>query len=200
MAHINLRSLLVIAFCLIGFQLIGVSSAHAQTALKWNERQLTWTAPQACVDGSPISECPVTGYRVETASACNAPTWTLIGSTDAVTVSFKASSLPAGTNCFRVKAKSAAGDGPPTNTVSVTVTGPTPGQPGTLTVSSPTAYEYKSATDTMARVAFVPVGTPCGPQTKVISGITYCRLDINEADFVNWPSDQKLTEVWATAG
>lgn len=193
-------SLLLIAACLVGLQIIGVSEAYGQTALKWNERQLNWSTPTTCTDGSPITDCPVTGYRVEAASNCATPTWTLAGTTGANVTAYKAASLAAGTWCFRVRAQSAGGDGPPTNVVTVSVVAPTPGQPGTLTVTAPTAYEYKPATNTMARVAYVPVGTPCGPETKVLAGLTYCRLDVNEADFVNWPSNAKLTEVWATAG
>lgn len=169
-----------------------------QTALKWNESQLTWSPPSKCTDGSPITDCPVTGYRVESAQTCDAATWMLIGSPAEAT--FKATNLPAGLNCFRVKAKSANGDGPPTNTVSMTATPPKPGQPGTLTVTAPTAYEYKPATDSMARVALVPIGTPCGPEKKIVKGVTYCRLDLTQADFVNWPANLRLTEVWAAAG
>lgn len=102
--------------------------------------------------------------------------------------------------CFRAYAKNVGGvESGPSSVLAYVVPPSTPGAPG-LSVSAPTAYEYRPSTNTMARVAYVPVGTPCGPETKVISGATYCRLDVNEADFVNWPTSLTLTEVWAKAG
>lgn len=87
----------------------------------------------------------------------------------------------------------------PSNPVTATVPPPKPGPPG-LTVQQPTAYEYKPGTNSMARIGLVPVGTPCGPETKSISGVTYCRLAPIGVDFVNWPSNLKIMDAWAVGG
>lgn len=108
--------------------------------------------------------------------------------------------LAPATYCLRAyNTNSANIESDPANVLQATVPQPKPNPPA-FTVTAPTAYEYKPSTNSMARVGIVPVGTPCGPELKTVSGVNYCRLEVIEADFVNWPSNVKLTEVWAVGG
>lgn len=102
-----------------------------------------------------------------------------------------------GTYCLRMFVSNTFGsESDASNAVQRVVVPPKP-NPGQIFVGQPTAYEYKPATNTMARIGIVPVGTPCGPETKIVSGVTYCRLEPIEADLINWPTNLKLAEVWA---
>lgn len=69
--------------------------------------------------------------------------------------------------------------------------------PPELTAASTSAYQYKSATLPMALVGIVLAGTPCGPETKLVNGVKYCRLSKEAVDLVVWPSDLSLSEYWA---
>jgi hypothetical protein len=163
----------------------------------------TLTAPPKNTDGTDIpasgpgsltswrteyGTCNGTAFGTKTGEVTGAPT----------TLTSVTPNVGPGTYCLRAFWKNTFGtESAPTNVASGVVLPPTPG-PGTLTVQQPTAYEFKPSTNTLARIGYVPVGTPCGPQTKILSGTTYCRLDVNEADFVNWPANANLTEVWAS--
>lgn len=113
----------------------------AFSANVWNERDLSWFAPTACFDGSTdLSQCPVTGYKVEVAGSCVAASWNLLATVGNVT-SYHVTNLKAGTYCFRGRAITAGGDSDPgsTGTSSLTtVTAPVPvksGPPSAMTVT-----------------------------------------------------------------
>lgn len=81
-----------------------MSKAEAQT---WDENRLTWDAPTTCTNGQPISNCPVTGYRIERAAVSTGP-YVAIGTSQ--TASFTHTGAAAGVNCYKVYALSATGD------------------------------------------------------------------------------------------
>lgn len=175
--------------------------ANAQTNLKWNEDQISWSGPTVCADGSPITDCPVTGYRVETAKSCTATTWSLAGTTAANVLTFKATNLTAGLNCYRVKAQSAGGDSAASATTSATATPPLPGTPTNVTVSDVVAYEIRENAQGVlvaSRIGIVPAGSLCSQETREVSGVTYNRVDAQNVDLINWPaSTAKPVEAWA---
>jgi hypothetical protein len=41
-----------------------MGAAHAQSDLEYKDRVFQWTAPTECVDGTDISNCPLTEYRL----------------------------------------------------------------------------------------------------------------------------------------
>lgn len=105
--RINLRWLWVLAFAI---STLACFVRDAEAANAWNERDLTWFAPTACFDGgTDLSQCPVTGYKVEVAGSCTAPTWNLLATVGNVT-SYHVTNLKAGTYCFRGRAITAGGD------------------------------------------------------------------------------------------
>lgn len=162
------RSLLV----LLGFVLLLAADgrAWAQTQLKWDEDQLTWTAPTACSEGSPISDCPVTGYRIERATAQAGP-WTLQADVGATVLSYLRADAPPGTSCYRVFTRSAGGLSAPSNVVCVNAVAPLPGAP-VLQVVEVTAYDVRFQWRQLAyalrrEVGTVPLGTACDARFSV---------------------------------
>jgi hypothetical protein len=86
-----------------------------------------------------------------------------------------------------------------TQDVKATVTKPKPMPPTGVTTAETIAYEFKPSTNTLAAIGLVPSGIPCGPETKTIAGVTYCRLDRTNADLWTRPADLKLNDVWVRA-
>lgn len=142
-----------------------VSLAQTTPGLKWNEDQLSWTAPTQCADGSPIGDCPVTGFRVETATSTTG-TWTTVATIGPV-ISHKVTGVSAGQHCYRVFALSNALVSAPSNTSCATATGPAPGAPVLKTVDQ-VAWDVKrryfglfGPYELNARVGTVDLGTEC---------------------------------------
>jgi hypothetical protein len=78
---------------------------------------------------------------------------------------------------------------------------PTKPEPPTLITGSTSAYESRPASTTapLALVGLAPLGAPCGPETKVINGTTYCRVPKTAVDAVVWPQNLALNELWVKA-
>lgn len=176
----------------------------AQAANAWNERDLTWTAPLTCSDGSPLAQCPVTGYKLEAAGSCAASVWNALATVGVVTT-YHAANLAPGTYCFRVRATSANGDslpGPTTSGSQTTVIAPLPGPPGGVTVVAATAYEIRPGTGalTASRIGVIPLGTPCQSDTRTVSGVTYNRIDPKAVDLINWPLVLPPKDTFARCG
>lgn len=192
--HIALAALLLA--CLLP------SLAFSQTTPKWNERTLTVTPAATCSDGSPLSDCPITDYRIETAASCTAIVWELVTEIPATQLTYRVTGLTAGPHCYRGKSKygglyTVAGAIVPASLA--TVTPPAPNPPG-VTTSDVVAYEYKPTTKTFAFVGYAPKGSQCGPQLMVMSAGTYCRLDFERVDKVTKPTRAPI-DLWArTAG
>lgn len=178
--------------------------AHAQTALKWNEDQVSWSAPTACSEGSPLADCPISGYRVERAAGSCAGTWSTAGTTAANILTFKVGSLVAGTNCYRVITLSAGtSESLPSAAKSQVTTPPTPGAPTNVTVSDVVAYEIRSNAQgvlTASRIGIVPAGSLCSQDAREIGGVTYNRIDPASVDLINWPAGLPPKDVFAKCG
>lgn len=108
------------------------SPAFAQQA--WNTNVLTWEAPLTCTSGVPISNCPVTQYRVER-SATTTGTYATVGTSTLLTYTHL--SAAAGFNCYRVIAVAVTGESVPSNVACKTNTQPSgpPNPPTNLTVT-----------------------------------------------------------------
>jgi len=116
---------------LLGF----CSLTQAQTAEPIRTATLTWTAPTACSDGSPIAQCAVTGYIIEKQAGSS---WSQVGTTAANVLRFEQSNLPLGTHTYRVMASSANGPSSPSNAASKTIA--VPGAPGSVVITVTVAF------------------------------------------------------------
>jgi hypothetical protein len=83
---------------------------------------------------------------------------------------------------------------------------PPAGMCATALVTADTkAYELRSATLPLAWVGLVRVGAPCGPETIVRNGVTYCRVTMWRPDGalqmapVVWPQNASGTDYWVKA-
>jgi hypothetical protein len=183
-------------------------AVHGQTV--WNEDNLSWTAPTGCSDGTPIANCPVTGYRIERASSPTATTWVFVATTSLT--SYKATNVPAGQNCYRVAANSANGMSawaPVLASSCATAAAPPPpppppSPPGSVTITDVVAYEVRPNSKGVmvaARIGVVPAGTVCSQETRTVnSGSypgTYNRIDPKAVDLINWPNRLPPTDVFA---
>lgn len=137
MKSINIEKVMIVLAIVLALYMLLVVPANAQTE-PVRTATLTWTAPAACADGSPITNCPVTGYIVEKQ---NGSTWSPIGTTAEGVRRFEQTNLALGTHTYRVLANSAAGPSAPSSSASKTIA--VPGAPGsivvtiTVTVSTP---------------------------------------------------------------
>lgn len=187
--------------------------ASAQTGLKWNESILTWTNPATTCDDkvSPLTECPVSGYRLEMASSCTATTWEFVANVPATPLSYKQTNIPAGPHCYRVKARYVVGTGTletgagPVNATSLKVTtAPAPSAPGAVVVSDIVAYEVRENSQGVmvaSRIGVLPMGSLCGPEAREANGVTYNRVDAQSVDLINWPSSTaRPVETFAKCG
>lgn len=154
-------------------------------AVKWNEDVVSWNAPTQCTDGSPIGDCPITGYRLETAATPTATAWTLVTTTAANVLSFKLTGLTSGQHCYRVIALSGSKSSNPSNVACDTAEGPAPGTPTLRTVDT-VAYNIKFDWRRWRYVADRPVGTvaigtACSADFSVRGG--YYRIDPKAVTF-----------------
>lgn len=65
-----------------------------------------------------------------------------------------------------------------------------------MTTASTSAYQFKSATLPMSLVGMTSAGAQCGPETKTVNGVKYCRIPKSAVDLVVWPSDLSLNDYW----
>ena len=118
----------------------------------WNEARVSWAAPTTCVDGSAISNCPVTGYIIESASTPAAATWAQAATVTASTTSRLFTGLVAGQHCYRVRAQATSGNSDPSSVVCKTISAPVPSPPTLVTVET-VAMSIRADWE---RLAFVP--------------------------------------------
>lgn len=132
-------------------------------AQNWDSNFLQWTAPQKCADGSALTNCKITAYRIER-SATPTGTFVQVGTANANAVSYIHSGAPAGQNCYQVVAVSGAAASTPSNVACKTNVKPDiPSEPPqNLTVTGTTAYNIRVD---YQRFAFVK-GTKWGTATK----------------------------------
>lgn len=188
--RLRLGALVAFGLALIGLQLITVTSANAQTALKWNEDQLTWVAPTTCTDGSPITDCAVTGYRIETAASATATTWSLVTTALATANTYKVTGLTEGPHCYRLASLSTKGQGPYSavpSSMCATAAAPFPNPP-TPTLTDVVAFEIRedaSGTLVATRIGILPAGSLCNAETRDVNGVTFNRIDPNAVEPFN---------------
>lgn len=96
--------------------------------------RLTWVAPTACVDGSPISACAITGYEVRHA-ALQSDVFAVLQGVGATVTSLTLTDVAPGPHCYLVRANSAAGFSGNSNVACLTVPAPVPGAPTNVTVT-----------------------------------------------------------------
>lgn len=173
-------------------------TASAQTLL-WHQTELSWTASTTCTDGSPASNCPITGWIVETAVAPTGAAWTQLSTETASTLQRVYSNLVAGPHCYRVIARSAAGNSVPGAVVCKTNTPPLPNPP-TLVVIEPQAMSVRADWDRLAFVPYnavgtVPVGTRCDDTKPLGDGWYAVSLDA-----VTWTGRNRPANVVARCG
>lgn len=152
------------------------SFVHAQGTQPWDTNVLSWGAPTTCTSGVPVSNCPVTGYRVER-SATATGAFAAVGTSP--TTTFTHTSAAAGQNCYRAVALSAKGDSAPSNVFCKTNTPPSgpPSPPTNLTIVEPIAYNVRPD---YGRFAFVRgpkagvarIGAKCDESRVTADGYT----------------------------
>ena len=170
-----MRSLFAPALLLAAF--VFPCLAFAQTPKPWNQNDLDWAGPTTCSDGSALTNCQISQWRIERANSPTATTWTAIATIPASAGrKYSDTSAAAGLNCYRVKAimgppppelifsvPSDVLQGPAINSC-VTNTQPAPGKPGPVMVASLTAYELRqdeSGVMQPVRVAGIPANSMC---------------------------------------
>jgi hypothetical protein len=172
--------------------LLSLMPVLAFGANTWNERDLAWTAPTTCSDGTAITNCPVTGYKLEAAGTCTATSWNAVATVGKV-LTYHVTNLAPGNYCFRVKATSAGGDSAPSPTTAssqTTVVQPPPSvpdAPGSVVVAiSPTAYTVIKSQDAlvMLPVGTVATSTACDvTQAISLKGQTYNPVPVSSVKF-----------------
>lgn len=112
--------------------MVAATLAQAQT---WDTNTLNWVAPTECVDNTPVSNCPVTGYRVERSATATGTFTTL--ATLGVVLTYNHTGASAGQNCYRVIALSNSGNSDPSVVACKTnVRPPSPPKPPVLTIAA----------------------------------------------------------------
>lgn len=96
--------------------------------------RLTWLAPTACVDGSPISACAITGYEVQHA-AQQSDVFAVVRGVGATVTTVTLTDVAPGPHCYFVRANSAAGFSGNSNVACLTVPAPIPNAPTSVTVT-----------------------------------------------------------------
>lgn len=144
------------------FLLAFAGIAHGQA---WDSNLISWSAPQKCTDGTAITNCAVTSYRIERAPKATSATFAPVGTAPANATSFIHTGAAEGMNCYRVIAVTAAANSaassPPacrTNVKPVSV----PDPPGDVVVTGTTAYNIRAD---FGKFAFVK-GSKWGTATK----------------------------------
>jgi hypothetical protein len=147
---------LVMASTVIVALLCVVGVARAQSA-QWDTNTFGWTAPTTCTSGVPVSNCPVTLYKVERAATATG-VYAAVGTS--TSTQFTHTGAVAGGNCYRVIASSAKGDSVPSASLCFTNTPPSgpPSPPSNLTIIEPIAFTVRPD---YGRFAFVR-GTKAG--------------------------------------
>jgi hypothetical protein len=175
--------------------------AHAQA---WNENILNWEVPTGCTDGTPITNCPVTGYQVETAATATATNWVHAGTS--VTTTFTHRNVSAGPHCYRVRANSDGGSSGYTNVVcktNVAPPPPVPNPPTNLRFVTVSATNHPDTDWTPAfRISGNTAGTmlalvPVGRQTQSEPLFTYrgkphCRVEVGQKELTGTTDARNL--------
>lgn len=128
-------------FCLT-IALLCIADAAKSQAIPWDTDVVTASAPTTCSDGSALSFCTITGYRVQVSATATATGVFTDVPGDVSTPNKVITGVSAGAHCYRYIALSANGSSVPSNVACTTTVKPTPtpNPPTGLTVDNPTAY------------------------------------------------------------
>jgi hypothetical protein len=87
------------------------------------------------------------------------------------------------------------------NVFSVTVAAPTPAPPMGLSAVEVVAYEMRPQSDgtfRAVRLGLIQPGTVCSAEYVTAAGQRYHRIDLRNADLINWPANTRaLPTAWA---
>jgi hypothetical protein len=185
----NIEKLVMRTAIVVGLLCIA-GVAQAQT---WDTNTLTWQAPTTCTSGVPISNCPVTMYRVER-SATATGAYASVGTSTSLTYTHL--SAAAGQNCYRVIAVAATGESDPSNVACKTNTRPAgpPSPPTNLTVTVAVVWNSTfvpvmrlsaSGTINTNPVGMVAVGRRVDEAVKPKwKGFQMCRIRVASQDMI----------------
>lgn len=145
---------------------------------------LNWVAPTTCTDGTAVTNCATTGYRVYGALQGVVPkaiVWTAI-KTDTSAV---LANVPAGTWCYQMTTVAGALESLPSNEVCKTIAPPGPNPPTLTTVTvvagigtQPVYGIVANGARSSAVYGFVAAGVPCsGIPVFNYRGNTYYHVD-----------------------
>jgi len=168
MSRINLRALLVIAGCLIAFQVLSVASAYA------TDLTVACTAPTKFTDGTSIPAGTTITYNLY--GALQGQSKVLLTPTPLATCQSVRTSVKPGTQCYEATAIIGGIESAHTLETCVAVAAPAPQPPGqpTVTVSAiaPTAYSVIKSDQQLVLlpVGTVPLGTACDTSQGVVKG------------------------------
>lgn len=102
---------------------------------------LTWTAPTQCSDGSPVSDCAVTGYEIHMGASATGTAYTKRAESPAANATSQTlTNISPGTRCFFMKALAGTLVSAESNRVCVTVPAIAPKAPVltiTIAVANP---------------------------------------------------------------
>jgi hypothetical protein len=181
----------------LAFVLILATGRAAAQQPAWNEDVIPWSAPTQCVGGAPLTNCAVTGYRVEEAAASSGP-WTVLGTTNATTFSYTAGNRSEGQHCYRVVALSSVNSA--ASNVECATTSPEPApEPPTLKTIDTIAYAVKPNESILAyvldgQVGRVELGKPCdGNRTMRTNSLLYAA--VNRKLYVTWTTNRRPSTV-----
>lgn len=163
----------------------------------WDVDIVSWSAPQACSDGSAPANCVISSYQISTADSPTATDWTALGSVAGNVFTFTKATVTPGQHCYRIVALSAAGPGAAATPCGTTVKPQvTPGAPGVT--SDSVAYEIRGTPPAALRVGMVDLGAPCdSSRRQTIAQVSYTGIDRKYVDLVNWPGNTKVLSFYA---
>jgi hypothetical protein len=186
---------------------LSISAVLVSVPALAGQATLTWTAPTQCADGTPITNCPLTGYTVHygtipgtDVAACTASVLTTTRNFNFPTATTTPiTGLNPGNYCFAMKAVAASGSSVLSNFVLKTVVNPVPNPP-VLAVTDSTAMSVKADWEKLAFVPSLPVGqialgTPCDASRALGNG--YYAVD---RTLVEWSGANRPANVVAKCG
>ena len=130
-------------------------------AAKAGTATITWTAPTICADGTALTNCPTSGYRIY--GALQGQPKVLLAS-PAATSATATLTLGAGNQCFDMTTLSGANESAHSAESCKVVPAPLPNPPTIVTVAT-TVFNVIKSTDKLSLVAVgtVPLGVACSP-------------------------------------
>jgi hypothetical protein len=202
-----MRKYSVAALVAFVLPLLSIATADAQTPppLKWNETWLVITPATTCSEGSPVKDCPITDYRIETAATCTATTWDFLIEIPATQLTYKATGLSAGVHCYRAKSKYGGlytAANVVTASSSKTNSPPAPSPPAAVTATDLVAYQISSGADgvlSATNIGRLPAGSLCTAEVVDVAGVTYHRVDFGRVD-LGTTLQQLPIAAWAACG